>query len=105
MIDLLKLEAPEAERLAYAEGFPMAAQLFARIAGLEAELDALKSALDDARDESLERWERYHGPADAYKEFFFDCFARLNRHYPCPEVSSDYDKLVIFEAIEKGDGV
>ena len=103
MIDLLRLEAPEAERLAYAEGFPMAAQLFARIADLEAERDALESALDDARDESLERWERYHGSAILYKEFFFDCFARLRGHYPCPEVSSDYDKSVIFEAIEKGE--
>lgn len=58
MIDLLKLEAPEAERIAYAEGFTMAAELFARLAG----------------------------------------------HYPAPSVSSDYDKSVIFAAIEKGEG-
>lgn len=103
MIDLLKLEAPEAERLAYSEGFPMAAQLFARIAYLEAERDALESALDDARNESLEQWERYNGPADAYKNFFFDCFARLNSHYPAPSVTSDHDKSVILEAIQKGD--
>lgn len=37
MIDLLKLQAPEAERIAYSEGFTMAAELFARIAELEAE--------------------------------------------------------------------
>jgi hypothetical protein len=36
MIDLLKLPASDAERIAYAEGFTMAAQLFARIAELEA---------------------------------------------------------------------
>ena len=38
-----------------------------------------------------------------YKEFFFDCFQRLKGHYPCPSVTSDYDKSVIFEAIEKGE--
>jgi hypothetical protein len=41
MIDLLTLEPNEAERIAYAEGFTMAAELFARIAELEAERDAL----------------------------------------------------------------
>jgi hypothetical protein len=36
MIDLLKIPASDAERIAYAEGFTMAAQLFARIEELEA---------------------------------------------------------------------
>jgi hypothetical protein len=36
MIDLLKLPASDAERIAYAEGFTMAAELFARIDALEA---------------------------------------------------------------------
>jgi hypothetical protein len=36
-LDLLTLEPPEAERIAYAEGFTMAAELFARIADLEAD--------------------------------------------------------------------
>ena len=39
MIDLLSIEPAEAERLAYAEGFGMAAQLFARIVDLQRELD------------------------------------------------------------------
>lgn len=34
-IDLMKLPAPEAERLAYAEGFTQTAALFARIADLQ----------------------------------------------------------------------
>lgn len=38
-----------------------------------------------------------------YVEFFNDCFARLNDHYPCPEVTSDYDCNIIFEAIENGE--
>jgi hypothetical protein len=36
-LDLLTLEPTEAERIAYAEGFTMAAELFARIADLEAD--------------------------------------------------------------------
>jgi polyhydroxyalkanoate synthesis regulator phasin len=39
MIDLSKLDPTEAERIAYTEGFTMAAQLFARIAELEALID------------------------------------------------------------------
>ena len=107
MIDLLKLEAPEAERIAYSEGFTMAAELFARIAELEAERDALVEELekvkDDAADDSLAHWENENGDAEQYKEFFFDCFQRLAGHYPAPDVSSDYDKSVIFAAIEKGE--
>lgn len=108
MIDLLKLEAPEAERIAYSEGFTMAAELFARIAELEAERDALAEELekvkDEAADYSLARWENENGDAEQYKEFFFDCFDRLAGHYPAPSVYSDYDKSVIFAAIEKGEG-
>lgn len=102
-LNLLTLPATEAERLAYAEGFTMAAELFARIAELEAERDALEEELEAAKDDSLTRWERNNGPADAYKQFFDDCFERLAGHYPCPSVTSDYDKSVIFEAIEKGE--
>lgn len=107
MIDLLRLEAPEAERIAYAEGFTMAAELFARIAELEAERDQLaeeiEAAKDAAADDSLERWENENGNPDDFKEFFYDCFARLAGHYPAPDISSDYDKSVIFSAIEKGE--
>lgn len=106
-LDLLKLEAPEAERLAYAESLTMAAELFARIAELETERDALSEELekvkDEAADDSLARWEKNNGPADAYRQFFEDCFERLAGHYPCPSVTSDYDQSVIFDAIEKGD--
>ena len=97
MIDLLKIQPDEAERIAYSEGFTMAAELFARIAALEAERDALEEELDQARD-GLKRC-AYH---DEYRQFFFDCFERLAGHYPCPSVTSDYDQSVIFEAIEKG---
>lgn len=104
MLDLMKLQASEAERLAYSEGFVGTAELFARIAALEAERDALEAQLDDAKDGSLARWERNNGPADAYKDFFYECFERLAGVYPCPSVTSDYDKSVIFDAIERAEG-
>jgi hypothetical protein len=49
VIDLLKIPASDAERIAYAEGFTMAAELFARIAELEAERDVLLETLDQCK--------------------------------------------------------
>lgn len=46
-LDLLTLPADEAERIAYTEGFTMAAELFARIDELEATIQALQNDLDD----------------------------------------------------------
>ena len=105
-LNLLNLPATEAERIAYSEGFTMAAELFARIAELEAERDQLAEELEDLKDkaaqDSLTQWEDKNGPADQYKQFFFECFQRLAGHYPAPSVTSDYDKFVIFVTIEKG---
>ncbi len=42
MIDLLRLPANEAERLAYAEGFTGTAELFARIVDLEHKIKRLQ---------------------------------------------------------------
>jgi hypothetical protein len=103
MIDLTKLHPVEAERIAYAEGFTMAAELFARIAELEAERNALTEELEDLRTDTIENWEIRNGNPNDFKEFFYDCFARLAGHYPAPDISSDYDKSVIFSAIEKGE--
>ena len=55
---------------------------------LEGELESLKHETQDH---------------EAYKSFFEDCFDRLDKHYPCPEVTSDYDRSVIFDAIEAGE--
>lgn len=100
MIDLTKLEPLEAERIAYTEGFTMAAQLFAKIADLEAERDLLQGQLDDIPSEK----ERNKNAQDLeqLKEFFYDCFQKLPGHYSCPSWSNDYDKSVIFDAIETG---
>lgn len=103
MIDLQTLPAEEAERIAYAEGFTGTAALFARIAELEAQVESLENQLDDMV--TLERWERNNGPAEAYREFFYDCFNYLAGRYPCPSVTSDHDKQVIFDAIARGEGV
>jgi hypothetical protein len=102
-----QLTTEEQERAAYMAGDTRAAELLAQIAQLEAERDALAEELenlkDAAADDSLERWENENGNPDDFKEFFYDCFARLAGHYPAPDVSSDYDKGVIFGAIEKGE--
>ena len=101
MIDFMNLPAADAERMAYSEGFVTAAKLFARIADLEAERDALQAELDDIPSEK----ERNQDANDLteLKEFFFECFQRLHGVYPCPSWSSDFDKSVIFDAIEKGE--
>ena len=102
-----QLTIEEQERAAYMAGDTRAAELLAQIAQLEAERDALAEELekvqDEAAEDSLKHWENENGDAEQYKEFFFDCFARLAGHYPAPDVSSDYDKSVIFAAIEKGE--
>ena len=96
------------ETQAYLDGNIELADAYARVAELEAEVEALEAeveALENAAADvvTLESWEKDNGPAKEYYEFFHDCFARLGAHYPCPEVTSDYDKSVIFEAIERGE--
>lgn len=46
MIDLTNIPASDAERIAYTEGFMMAAELFKRIDDLQSERDALKREND-----------------------------------------------------------
>ncbi len=48
MIDLMKLPASEAERLAYAEGFTGTAELFARIVDLEQEVERLQDDIQQS---------------------------------------------------------
>jgi len=91
------------ETQAYLDGNIELADALARIAELEAEVEALENAAADVV--TLESWENSYGPAYEYYQFFNECFARLNGHYPCPSVTSDYDKSVIFAAIERGEGV
>ena len=99
----------ELERAAYVAGDTATAELLARIAELEKENEELEEKNDELEDkvanDSLSEWNRCNGDTGQYKAFFYDCFYRLNRHYPGPSISSDYDKSVIFKAIERGEGI
>ena len=100
-IDLENVNLREAEQAAYAAGDTLKAKLLARIMDLEDELERVR---DDAADNSLKAWEDENGPADAYMEFFFNCFEHLRCRYPVPSVTSETDKQVIFDAIVRGEG-
>ena len=101
MIDLENVNLREAEQAAYAAGDTLKAKLLARFMDLEDELERVK---DDAAANSLDAWEDENGPADAYMDFFFDCFEMLNCRYPIPSVTSETDKQIIFDAIARGEG-
>jgi len=92
----------ELERAAYVAGDTATAELLARIAELEEKIEEMEEKFEN---DSLSDWNRRNGDAEQYKEFFYDCFYRLNGHYPAPNISSDHDKSVIFEAIERGEGI
>lgn len=89
------------EQAAYIAGDIKTADLLARIAELEAEVLELENKIEDTM--TLEEWEKRNGPAYEYVQFFQECFMRLGAHYPAPSITSDYDKSIIFEAIEKGE--
>ena len=72
--------------------------LVAYVIGLRNEVEALEEQIEDI--ETLEAWEKKNGAASAYYEFFNECFERLPTQYPCPSVTNEYDKSVIFDAIE-----
>ena len=94
----------EQERAAYCAGNTAVSELLARIVDLEQECDELAEKVETLTEGSLERWNDVNGRADEYREFFFDCFSRLEREgcYPIPDVSSNYDKDVIFNTIMNG---
>jgi hypothetical protein len=97
---LTTAELEERESVAYMNGDTKTADLLALVAELQREVETLQEKIEDT--ETIEDWEKRNGSANDYREFFYDCFQRLAGHYPAPSVSSDYDKSVIFEAIEKG---
>lgn len=90
-----------AEREAYANGDTDKALLIARVIELLEDNNNLKQTIDDI--ETLEDWEWKNGPAYEYVQFFHQCFERLNGHYHCPSITSEWDKNQIFEAIELGE--
>lgn len=95
----------EKETHAYLAGDTDKAALLARIADLELQVEALTDKLDDAESDSLARWEKNNSPIRDYVNFFDMCFQQLNGAYPCASVTSDYDKSIIYAAIQRGEGV
>lgn len=102
----------ELERAAYISGNTVLADAYHAMDKLEALDDSLPLEFDFDDPESMgtqldsyveKQIEKQCPDYADYREFFFDCFHRLNGHYPCPEVTSDYDKSVIFEVIERGE--
>lgn len=88
----------ELERAAYIINDPRAV-LLARIADLEAQNESLADELEDYKNGTASNPE-----LNDLRNFFRECFLRLpGGAYPAPSVFSDYDKSVIFDAIEKSE--
>ena len=97
MIDLENVNLREAEQAAYAAGDTLKAKLLARIMDLEDELERASA-------NSLDAWEDENGPADAYMEFFLDCFKRLRGRHLILSITCETHKQIIFDAIARGEG-
>ena len=93
---LSDVELEALERKHYSEGNVDLASALDEVVALREQLEVAEER------ETLEQWERKHGPAEEYRAFFYDCFEWLAGHYPAPNVTSDYDKSIIFQAIDKG---
>lgn len=94
-------ELEERETVAYVNGDTKTADLLALVAELQREVETLQEKIEDTQ--TLEDWEKHNGPAYEYVQFFNECFQRLGAHYPAPSITSDHDKSIIFNAIERGD--
>ena len=67
------------------------------------DIPAMVEAVNDAG--GLKRLAEKLEELEELRRFFTDCFEMLGAHYPCPSVTSDHDKQVIFDAIRKGEGL
>ena len=97
------LTIAERERLAYAEGFTETARLLGQTDDAQTERNALLDEVERLRDE-LRDLQRETQDYAEYRAFFEECFEHLAGHYPAPSVTSDYDKSVIFTAIDNAEG-
>jgi hypothetical protein len=107
------LTLEEQERAAYISGDTRTADLLVQAHRLEEleettgedaeDIPAIVEAVNDAG--GLKRLAEKLEELEHYRQFFTDCFEMLDGHYPCPEVTSDRDKQVIFDAIRKGEGL
>lgn len=97
------LTVSELETRAYMAGNTALSSALAQLDDSQRMVETLEDDLCEAESESLSAWERNNGPAQDYMDFFHECFDRLaitGGRYPCPSVTSDYDKSIIFNAIE-----
>jgi len=90
-------ELIQARDIAYIEGSALYEVLAALVVSTES-LETTQDELEDVK-RDLKSLEETTIDFDLYVEFFEDCFGRLDGHYPCPSITSDYDKMVIFDAI------
>ena len=97
------LTIADRERLAYAEGFTEKDRVLGQTDDAQTERDALLDEVERLRDElrDLQRETQNH---TEYRTFFEECFEHLAGHYQAPSVTSDYDKSVIFTAINNAEG-
>lgn len=89
---------PELERAAYASGDIEKAKMIDLIQHLTEQVETLQEKIDYLESDAKNVFDHAE-----YKQFFYDCFNRLDGHYSCPSVTSDYDCSVIFDAIQKGE--
>jgi len=68
------------------------------------QLDDVQYDLDNAREELAAAQKDFAELAEL-RQFFVDCFYALRDDYPCPSISSDYDKSIILDSIRTGDKV
>lgn len=91
----------EQERAAYISGDTRTAELLGQVETLEGEVNTMEEQIE--KTETLEQWEKNHGPAQEHWAFFHRCFDSLSAHYPAPSITSDQDQSVIFDAIRFGE--
>lgn len=85
----------EKSNLAYLSGNVELSEALEQLADSMDEIDNLKDELESITRKPVDY--------DEYRQFFSDCFESLASHYPCPSVTNDCDKSVIFDAIRAGE--
>lgn len=85
----------ELEIKAYLNGDTKTASVLSELMGIAFDFEELKDngIFTDELQEEMKN----------LREFFDSCFERLDERHPCPSVTSDYDKSIIFDAIQKGE--
>jgi hypothetical protein len=108
MIDLSLRELDALEVQAYMNNDSTLSKALATLSDIRLSMDECEiDSLDDMHSDKKGLENKIYSlesELELYKQFFDDCFAQLAAHYPCPEVSSDYDCSVIYDAIAKGEG-